>query len=407
MKNVLYVLNAANGGATLSAKALMAGLGQKGYRCYAVVPPGGSAEALQELRSACTDLIEVPLPWWNKRYRVQWWKRPLHWARAMTYSGFHCVTVTRLARQLDRWKIDLVHTNTALTPDGAFAAQFARRPHVWHIREQIGEGQLHRFWLPDSVMRRLFSGLSSRILVNSCSTGRFFKQTQHGGKVEVVYNGLAVDDFHAPDRGRALRQTWSIEPGQILVGMVASLSARWKRHDLFLRAAAASGHHDQVRFVVIGDDPDREGGTSSTVAYARDLKELAGRLGLDGRLQWAGFVQDIPAVMNALDILVHPCEQEGFGRVALEAMVAGVPVIAAGSGGVAEVVENGVTGLHVASQTPEAYAAAIERLVEDSETRATFGEQGNQRARDRFSLDRTLNRVAAIYHDLLSANVPA
>ena len=110
MKNVLFVFNAAVGGASLSAMTLMRGLGERGFRCYAIVPPGGSPDVWEEIRSVAADVEVVRIPWWNRRYKAHWFKRPLHWVWNSCRSGFHLRSTYEVMRAIRHWKIDLVHS---------------------------------------------------------------------------------------------------------------------------------------------------------------------------------------------------------------------------------------------------------------------------------------------------------
>jgi glycosyltransferase involved in cell wall biosynthesis len=390
---VLFVLNALSGGATMSAIDLMAALRKLGHRCFAVHPPGDASS----LTHAVDGAAAVELPWWNRNYRATLWKRPIHSALGMVRSGFRLLTTRELERLIRRWGIDVVHTNTAMTLEGALAARLERLPHVWHIREQIGAGKLFRFWLPEPVLARTFTTLSSRIIANSHESRAFFDRNGAGGRVDVIYNGIPLDRFDDPPRAEELRKRW-IGTGELLVGMVASLTSRVKKHDVFVEAASRSARDfPSARFVVVGSDPDVAGGFRGELEYARAQKQLARDLGLGQRIVWAGHQTDVPSVMGALDVLVHPCDGESFGRVAVEAMASRKPVVVADAGGLREIVEDRVTGLRVRPNDPDAFASGISALLADRAARESYGEAGRRRAEAVFSIDRAAGEVARVY----------
>jgi len=405
VSRVLWVLNSASGGATLSALDAMAALRQRGYRFWVALPPGGSRNALQAIREHTEAVEQLPLPWWNRNYKAAPWKRPLLWARDLWQSRFHLGTLHRLTQLIHRWQIDLVHTNTSLTRDPALAARLRGTPHLWHIREQIGRRQLFRFWLPERLTIGVLRSLSAAVVVNSLESRRLFDRHGCGEGVRVVYNGIDPEAFTRPavaTSALALRRSWGIAEHQVAVGMVAHLTSRMKRHHLFLRAAGELSHRPEIRFVMIGRDPLTGGGYRSEVAYARQTHHLADRLGLGEQLVWAGEIEDIPATMAALDVVVHPSDRESFGRVAVEAMAAGRPAIVAGSGGLAEIVADGLSGLQISSHDPRDYAKAIDRLVSSAELRREFGAAGQQRARKLFSIDQTAAQLDSIYRQVLA-----
>lgn len=397
MSSLLFVLNSAGGGAALSALELMGGLVRRGYTCFCVCPPSPEQHLLP-LRNVATEVAEVDLPWWNKNYKGRWYKRPVHFALSMARTGFHVRSVSKLVRLIRRWGIDLVHSNTSLTLEGAVAAAAAEVPHIWHIREQIGADGLFRFWLPEPILARTFTSLADRLLANSLESKAFFERNGVGDRVDLVYNGIQLERFDDSDRGLELRRAWGVQDGGLVVGMVAHLTSRMKRHDVFLRAASwVAQRNPRVRFVVVGHDPEKTGGFRSEVAYARANKALARELAVQDKLVWAGEVNDVPSVMNALDLLVHPSDQESFGRVAVEAMAARKPVVAANSGGLREIVEGGVTGYRVRPNDPVAFGNAILRLADDGALRERLGRAGRARAEALFSLDTTVSAVERAY----------
>ncbi|MCB1057415.1 MAG: glycosyltransferase family 4 protein [Acidobacteria bacterium] len=403
MARVLFVLNSASGGATRSALDLIEALAPRGWEFCAVLPPTGEGPDLDRLRRHTLSIHMVPLPWWNRNYRARPLRRLLHWGWRSLQSGFHARTVHRVRRLIGELGIDLVHTNTSLTLDPALAARRARVPHVWHLREQMGNGQLFRFWLTEPLLARTFVSLADAVVANSQETRRLFARTGLASAVQVVYNGVRLQDFVPSSAAAELRRSWCEGHDQVVVGMVAHLTSRMKRHDVFVRLAAKVLETEpNVRFVVVGADPERDGGYRTKLEYARDLSQLAQRLGLGDRLLRTGALSDVPAVMSAIDVLVHPSERESFGRVAVEAMAAGKPVVGAATGGVGEIVEDGVTGFTVAGDDPEAWTRPVLALVRDPMLRQSLGTAGHQRVAERFSLDVTADRIETLYREVLS-----
>jgi glycosyltransferase involved in cell wall biosynthesis len=129
------------------------------------------------------------------------------------------------------------------------------------------------------------------------------------------------------------------------------------------------------------------------LAGAGDMEpEMRSRLAGVERVHWLGFRTDVPAVMNALDVLVFPSTMEGFGLVAVEAMAAGVPVVAARAAALPEVVEHEAEGLLVPPGDAGALAAAVERLVGDAGLRQRLGDAGRRRVERDFSDERMVDR---------------
>lgn len=398
---VLFVLNAPVGGAALSAHDLMRGLAARGVESCVIAPPSPHVRLAEAFGDVAVETAEVFLPWWNRRYRSTWYKRPAHLLLDTVRSRARLGTVAALASRIRAWGVDLVHTNTALTLEGGLAARAAGRPHVWHLREQLGDDALFRFWLPEPALARVFLGLADQVIVNSAQSRALFDRQGLGGRTRLVYNGVEVAGFPDEAGAAALRARWNVPADAPLVGMVANLTSRMKRHDVLVEAAArVAPRHPEARFVIVGTDPDTEGGPAAEIAYTRELKARAARLGLGARLGFVGHAAPPAAVMGALDVLVHPCDQESFGRVAIEAMAARRPVVAADGGGLVEIVEHGATGVRVRPGDVAGFAEAIDGLLADSARAAALGGAGRAAVEARFSLDRTVDAVLDVYRGL-------
>lgn len=128
--------------------------------------------------------------------------------------------------------------------------------------------------------------------------------------------------------------------------------------------------------MLMGDGPERAG-----------LEGLGRELGLQDRMTFTGWVEPPWVARQRCDVLVMPSRVEGFGLVAVEALLAGIPVVASRVGGLSEVVEDGVTGLLVPSDDPEALASALRELEGDSVLRAELAERGRADVRRRFSVE--------------------
>ena len=138
-------------------------------------------------------------------------------------------------------------------------------------------------------------------------------------------------------------------------------------------------------------------------AYREKLEELSKNLGLSGTIVFTGFREDIPRIMNMLDIVVLPSTThlEGLSRVIIEAMASSKPVIATNSGGNPEAVEDGATGLLVPPEDPNKLAESILTLIKDKTKRNQMGEAGRKRAEKLFNIEKNVFRIEKVYEELL------
>ena len=143
---------------------------------------------------------------------------------------------------------------------------------------------------------------------------------------------------------------------------------------------------------------------AAEVRYGDELRELATRLGIAERVEFRGFQEDIWAELDLMDILVHASvTPEPFGQVIVEAMLAGVPVIAVAGGGPSEIVTDGVDGLLYPAGDVDALAQDLRRLRDDPNLRARLSDAARVRA-ERFSPQAAAGSVMALYRRVLAAS---
>ena len=126
-----------------------------------------------------------------------------------------------------------------MVADGAVAARLSGRPHIWHVKECIGKGRNTQFYLPDPLLITTINALSSRIVVMTDFIAEPFTRHTKMDKISVIYDGVDLELFRNSAKSiLLLRQHLGIAEDGLLVGMVASLGAFWKQHEVFLRMAA-------------------------------------------------------------------------------------------------------------------------------------------------------------------------
>lgn len=187
--------------------------------------------------------------------------------------------------------------------------------------------------------------------------------------------------------------------GTVRIGIVATL-ARWKGHEVFLRAVALLPRELRVRaYVVSGAVYETDGSQ-----WALDeLRAFASSLGLGDRVAFTGFAADAPSVMRALDVVVHASTRpEPFGLVIAEAMACGRAVVLSAAGGATELADDGRSALFSVPSDAVALASHLEALVRDAALRERLGAAAAIAARARFSLDRFAREVQDVHRSLLS-----
>lgn len=264
---------------------------------------------------------------------------------------------------------------------GAPAARLSRVPFVWHLHDQIAPSYLARqAVLP---MRALIGTLPSAVISPSRTTLESVGRFRTGMRTAIIPHPIPMPAEAVPIRDRVRR-----------IGIVGRL-APWKGQDVFLRAFASGVPDPEVRAVVVGSAIFGE------ADYAAQLRELAARLGVADRVEFTGFRQDVLAEFRELDLLVHASVlTEPFGTVVFEAMAAGLPVIAARSGGVAEYVEHGRHGLLHTPGDSHDLAVMLRLALDDQDLRARLAATGREMTRA-FSSERIAARWIETYCELL------
>jgi glycosyltransferase involved in cell wall biosynthesis len=288
----------------------------------------------------------------------------------------------RLARHLRRCSIAIAHafefySNMTLIP----AARLARLPVIIGSQRQLGDlltstqsrAQMAMFRWCDTVI------CNSRAAADGLITAGMPER-----KIAVIGNALSPQSFSetAPAIPR--------QPGVLRVGMIARMNARYKNHHVFLRAAARlAAQFPGIEFPLVGDGPLRN-----------ELEQTAQELGIRAQVQFLGDRRDIPAVLAGIDVSVVPSASESLSNVVLEAMAAGVPVVATRVGGNPELI-NEQRGLLVPPDDDQALASALGRLLTDAPLRATMAENAKAFAYENFSRRNISARYQDLYSELL------
>jgi glycosyltransferase involved in cell wall biosynthesis len=345
-------------------------LGEEGPLVYRLLRAGISVEVL-------------PMPAAARNLRRDQLDQARETIAAAAPAGIYAA---RLARRLRRLRPDLVHTNSLKAAlYGSIAAKAARIPVVWHLRDRLAEE-----YLPGVSARIVGAGASrladAVIAVSGTTLETVGAETRRklGERIAVIYGPVALEP--RPPQGSTEGLCFGI------VGRIAP----WKGQHVFLEAFARAFPRGTERARIIGAPLFGE------EAYERDLHVLASRLGLDGRIEFTGFREDVAEELSKLDVLVHASViPEPFGQVVIEGMTAGVPVLAPRAGGPAEVIEDGRTGLLYEPGNADALAAAMQQAAADPTLRRKLA-RAARAAADAFAPQAIAEEVMRLYRRVLS-----
>jgi len=297
----------------------------------------------------------------------------------------------RLARNIRERKIDIVHTY-GWYPNvfGIPPAWLARRPtRIASIRDAGA------YMTPTKIRAlKITCALADCVIANSAA-GRDWLVAQgvKPHKVEVIRNGVHVPaqtGKREGGEGGRFRREFGIATDTPLCACIGR-AVSGKGIDFYLRAARILADQGRnVRFLMIG-------AVSVEQDYKSEMETLARDLNLNGRVIFTGQRQDVSDILRDVDIVVHPSLTEGLSNVILEAMAAGLPVVATRVGGNPELVQDGRTGLLIPPKDEAALASAIACLLDDPQTARKFGEAGRERIIQEFSISRLLSQTEELY----------
>ncbi len=363
---VLHLIDTTGpGGAETVFLQLAAGLRQRGWDSRAVVVgPGWVLDSIREMQVG-VDIVET---------------------RGRLDIGY-LLSLRDLVRQ---HRIQLIHAH--LFSPAVYASAIGAITGTPVIATFHGSSDTRAAGVGGRLRYRLLERKARVVCVSETLRSELLaRQRLSDGTVSVIHNGVDVDLFAAAD-GSAVREELGAADDTVLVGALGNVRPA-KDYATLIRAAARMAPDERFRFVIAGE---------RTQPLYGQLLELRDGLGLESRVRFIGFRDDVPALLAALDILVISSSSEGFSLAALQAMAAGTPVVATRSGGPEGIITHEEDGLLVAARSPADIAAAVQRLADDPELASGLRGRARETVRNQFSLAAMLDRYERLYTESLS-----
>ncbi len=310
-------------------------------------------------------------------------------AKAVNFIAGFIVEPLRLARFLRRENVAVLHLNNAVTLNQTWmmGAWFARIPCVTHER---GINPVYK--TRDHVLSRTLRAIiaiSKAVEENLVTRGM--------KRVVMIHNGLNAQEMRVTRPAAEIRAELGLSAGKRLIGVVGNIK-EWKGQRLVVQAVAALREEfPDVVALLIGDAPPGE------PAYRDEILKLARESGIAERIIVTGFQQNVANYINALEIQLHTSTSpEPFGRVLLEAMALGKPLIASNGGAVPEIVVHGVTGLVFEPGSAADLTTCLRRLLSDPAQAAQMGKAGQVRLDEFFSVAANVRQTETLYDRILA-----
>ena len=335
---------------------------------------------------AATTSTSVPLQY------IPTLRRAIHpWNDLLAYRA--------LKQAIRTFRPEVVHTHSA--KGGVLGRQAAWSLKVPAVVHTVHGAPFHEY---QNVVSRTFFAACERYAARRCHRLVSVAQAMTDQLVAAsvaprsqfvkVFSGMDVEPFlRADELRRATREHFDFAPEHIVIGKVARLF-HLKGHEYLIEAAAQIvPQFPHVRFLFVGDGILRS-----------QLERQIAAAGLQDHFRFTGLVppQQMPALLGALDILVHASLREGLARALPQALIAGKPVVSYDVDGAREVVIPGETGYLVPPRSIVPLAAAMRELVQDASLRRRLGEEGRRRFTDSFRHEYMTTQLRALYEQLLN-----
>lgn len=314
--------------------------------------------------------------------------------------------VARMLKLMRHLKPAIVHCyNPRPMLYGGLAAAAMARPAIGTLSAFacMGDDRSYSF-LPqplhtrsrrNRIRNRMLGWLMKRVTAVSPHAGHTFCDSNSipRSKLRVISYGVNVEERVAADEVARIRAEIGVSDGELLVGSVGRLVEQ-KDYPNQLRALALAARHSPLRMTVAGAGP-----------LARELQELTRRLRIGDRVHWMGERPDVPAVLRCFDAFVIASKFEPFGVSVLEAMAAGLPIVATDVNELSEILDRGRAGMLVPAERPEALAEALGALATDPKLRERLGSHARHVARARYSLEAAVSAYQNLYEEVLDEGV--
>lgn len=388
IRRVLYVegnIDATIGGSYYSLLFLSSGLDRTRYEPLVVF--ASTNELVAEFRSRGVRTMVRPLL--SPISIAGPVGRPI--SKILNFVRGWIIEPVRLAGLIRREHVALVHLNNSIIKNHAWmiAALVARVPCITHER-----GINPRFKRRAVLLAR---SLKAIICISAAVSENFDSLGLGNLPLVTIHNGLDPREMTVTRPVGEIRAELGIGDSQRIVGIVGNIK-RWKGQELVVRAMkrVLSGNPDVV-CLLIGDT------SRDDLSFRAHLESLIDELGLRSHVIITGYRKDVANYINALDVQIHASiDPEPFGRVLLEGMALGKPMVASGGGAVPEIVVNGGTGLLFEAGNSEALADCLSSLLANSARAARMGESARQRLARDFSIEHHVRAVQELYDRIAS-----
>jgi glycosyltransferase involved in cell wall biosynthesis len=300
-------------------------------------------------------------------------------------------SLARLRRILAGGGYSVVHSHAARAHGAVAVARVGLRPRTPHVVSRRVDFTPGKSWFSAWKYRR---GADAYIAISQGVRDVLVGGGVAPERISVAPSGIDLARYDAVRDPGYLRAEFRLRDGERVVGNVAALAPHKSQADLLRAAALVRARRRDVRFFVVGEG-----------ALRGELEALARTLGVDEAVVFTGFRTDALELIRLFDVFVMSSYLEGLGTSIMDAQCLGIPVVATRTGGIPEIVEDGVSGLLVPPRDPPALAAALARMLDDDALRKRCVHGASARAAG-YDYRRTVYKTLDVYRRLCDVHDP-
>jgi glycosyltransferase involved in cell wall biosynthesis len=381
-RKILFISHSSNlYGAERSLATLVNSLsGSEEFDVYLALPSHGKLEGILTIDRS--RLFVVPY--------VDWIYRNRFIAQTLAIPGlvFNTLVALLYFSKFKQIKPDIVYTNTLATPFGFILSLMLKCKHVWHVREFVHEDMNYQFSIGTRLSLKLVDR-SDAVIFNSNSVMNKFKPYLTLNNTYVVYNGIRFnpDNYIKPERKYSDCVEKSGDTNLYIIGTVKKGKGQL---DAIMALGILRENGVNVRLHIVG------GGKQS---YRERLEKIAADLNVSDRITWHGLVDNVVSYLRDAAVLLVCSKAEAFGRIAVEAMACGTPVIGTGSGGLPEIIIDGTTGSIYEPGNHMELAGKVTKLLADRNQYLNYSLNAFKYIKDMFDIDNYVDRISQLLLD--------
>lgn len=369
---VVYILNTSSAyGANRSLVSFINYLAGNGVKCFAILPEAGGIE--EELKALGVECFIAT-------YRA-----------CVRYPGYigmpylvNLVNIPRLAHQIKKWNVDIIHTNSSTHDIGIVIAKLLGKKHVWHVREVLEEHFHTTYYFP--ALYRKMRGKSDAVICVSNFVYNYNLEKFPNPNMKMLYNPFDLDYYN-------IARTGFVQKDEVNI-LIAGNITESKGQIEGVRALAELTHRgiNNVRMILAGGAEKK---------CLEEIEALIAEEQLEGKVDYLGHVSDLRAVRAECDIALNCSFAEALPRVTVEGMLSELLSIGADSGGIAELIRDGITGLLYEPGNYVQLADRIEFAINNKQKCRQMIIEAKKYASANFKLETNARELLVLYEEIL------